>query len=441
MRQFYTGYENYSRSEINHLFRDEEWSMLQSSERRHICQELENRLASDRGTMPRQIFYEDIEGTTFGYQYRDTITLNSNLIEYGGFRIEDDETHQNLLYSKPTPGWQIYTTICHEDTHGVQEDEGRIQTARSYLNSSVDYDLYRLQPSEREAFAKGYTMTLEAMEQEQREFGGMENEIETYENDIAPNDYERRLQEAKDKYGDNIQERLDRVVAERELYGRTNDLRFELLYTKQALIEGRDELAKAQNRALIGAAAYESQSGIGQDEAQDQQNEGKSPSSENLGQNREESNKPEDEENQAWQNAAGQQSDEYQEQVIFGSASPYLDKSSGTETNNSVEQGAEVRADESATDAYRDEQADYGDVPSQETYGDKDAVNPYLDEENDAHWESASETGIWRPDEYESTGSESGAYDTAAESYEIAGNSESGGYSESSSQSRGQSMG
>ena len=235
-----TGFEHLSDIRFNHLFCDEEWIALSPRGRLNACQELENRLAEERGTRPRTVSEEPMEGGVYGYQFRDRIVMNSHLLTDCGFHVTDEETGQETVIGVDVAGWQVYDTVCHEDTHGMQQDEGRIQTARSYINYDTNPLLYRLQPSEREAFDRGMDKTREAMLEQQKVYGGLEEEIETYELVNQENDYESTLREAQSRYGENIQDELNRAVAERELRGRASNPVMERLYDRQQRMSTHD---------------------------------------------------------------------------------------------------------------------------------------------------------------------------------------------------------
>lgn len=157
----------YSSEELCKAFAGNYWNNLDTDLRAELLREVEIRLAAERNSEPREIEFKDLEGFTLGYQSGDTIVINRNLVEIGAFRTEVLNKETNEVTTRydmaEAVNWNLLATVFHEDTHGVQEDEGRGQSVRSYIEADSDYLLYRLGPDEREAFDNGQGRTAEVI--------------------------------------------------------------------------------------------------------------------------------------------------------------------------------------------------------------------------------------------------------------------------------------
>jgi len=159
-----TRWTGYSSEDLCKQFASNYWKDLSVEDKQELLQEVENRLASERNTESRQLDFKNLNGLTLGYQSGDSIVVNSNLVEIGAFRTEVLNKETNEVTTRydmaEAVNWNLLATIFHEDTHGVQEDEGRGQSVRSYIEADSDYLLYRLGPDEREAFDNGQGRTM-----------------------------------------------------------------------------------------------------------------------------------------------------------------------------------------------------------------------------------------------------------------------------------------
>ena len=79
-------YADISDDQLRNLFSSDNWkNNLSYEQRMAACQEVENRLAEERGTEPRNVMSEHMDGTCYGYQSGYTIALNEEMMRDGTF--------------------------------------------------------------------------------------------------------------------------------------------------------------------------------------------------------------------------------------------------------------------------------------------------------------------------------------------------------------------
>lgn len=215
-----TPFSGLSQTALDSRFQSQVWDRLPYETRLALCQEVENRLAARQGLQPRTVVAQPMEDKRYGVQRGDTIVLNSHLLRDGVFRstyLDADNVPRTVEITVPAAGWNTYDTLCHEHTHGAQWDQGRAQTAASYIPPTRDYPLYRIQPDEREAFAVGQQEALAAIARVEEAIGRELPEKETYLAAVQAEAYEPALARAQMCYGDpGVREVLDQVVFDRE---------------------------------------------------------------------------------------------------------------------------------------------------------------------------------------------------------------------------------
>lgn len=213
-----TLFSKHSVVQFTNLFRARIWNQLTPQMKHQACQELENRLAAERNSVPRTIVAERMEGACYGYQSGNKIYINQNLLESGRFVTYDEITGAKVNdYQVDAAGWQIFDTICHEDEHGAQYDRGDAQSYRSYITCNTDSVLYRIQKDEASAFAIGNMRTLDAIELQKNTLGEIEPDMMAYVRDIKADRYQDALSEAQIRYHDeNIKATLDQAISDAE---------------------------------------------------------------------------------------------------------------------------------------------------------------------------------------------------------------------------------
>lgn len=214
-------YADISDDQLRNLFSSDNWkNNLSYEQRMAACQEVENRLAEERGTEPRNVMSEHMDGTCYGYQSGYTIALNEEMMRDGTFSstyIDEQGSPQTITVDVPAPSWNTLDTICHEDMHGVQEDEGRAATMASYVKPETDYELYRIQPCEREAYDAGESYTLSAINRVEAASGEVDPDKLAYLEVIEQNSYDDARASAAEHYADpDIEQSLDEVLSDRQ---------------------------------------------------------------------------------------------------------------------------------------------------------------------------------------------------------------------------------
>jgi len=215
-----TRYRYFSDLELGSLFCDEVWNTMDVVQKVAVCQEVENRLAAERSGQPRTVCIDKMEGSTYGFQSGDYIVLNESVLEegkvYASYQNEAGETISRGV-AIDAPGFMMYDTVCHEDTHGVQRDEQRMPSYDAYMEPETMWCIYRIQPCEAEAFRKGNQNTLEMIKKLQQEAGIYTPEMEKYMDYVEYNSYTQALDQAKQFCMDeNVQDTLQQVITDKE---------------------------------------------------------------------------------------------------------------------------------------------------------------------------------------------------------------------------------
>ncbi len=206
--------EKLTQAQLHSLFAPSTWQGLSIHTRRDICQEVANRYASAHGTAPCRVTMAPMEGATYGYHQGGIITLNQYILGSGKFLTRDLDSQGIPCYREhdaPGGSWQVLETVYHEANHGLQDAQGR--DPFTYVEPETDYDLYRIQPCEAEAFAEGQSRTLEAIQ----ESGVRDSDTSAYIQTVKANNYYSHLEEARENYRDpDIENTLAQVIRDRD---------------------------------------------------------------------------------------------------------------------------------------------------------------------------------------------------------------------------------
>ena len=213
-----TGYENYSRAQLHSFFSSDKWKTLDLNTKINVCQEIENRYAHENGVNPCVIRHESMNGSTYGYQFGNTITLNTNLLRDGIFVTQFKDSNgitQTVQTQAIAPSWNTLDTVYHEGTHGIQTAKGQIP--HTYIHPSTDRDLYRIQAIEKEAYAMGQSKTLEAISEVEQYSGITDTDKKEYIEYVRMDSFNAALQDSIVHYNDtNIEQTLNTVIHDRD---------------------------------------------------------------------------------------------------------------------------------------------------------------------------------------------------------------------------------
>lgn len=246
-----TRYADLGDTQLLGLFSTDQWGKLSFSEKLDACQEVENRYAAAHNCEPCTVRAEPMTGATFGYQNNHSICLNEDVVRDGVFLTEDvDENGATVLVPVDVraSNWQTLETVFHEGTHGIQESRG--QMPGTYFGPESDYDIYRIQPCEKEAFQAGQENTLRAIAAVQAAEGKQDQNAADYVAAVKAASYEASLEAAARNYGDeNIDVTLEALIQHRE-YGLTLQNPSESYKALGELLDRQDgQLMEAQNEA------------------------------------------------------------------------------------------------------------------------------------------------------------------------------------------------
>ncbi len=228
-----TRYSDLSQSSLHALFTHEAWQKATPEERLDALQEVSDRFAQENGIQPCVITKEEMDGFTYGYQSNsygtNFITINSHVIDEGKFvtNVYDNEGKltETVEENVSAPGWNLLDTTYHETEHAIQRETGQMHdtyigpggTDENGNQIPGDYDLYRIGPEERDAFATGQGKTIAAIMLNEAETGKADPDKDDYMASVLADSYENALSNAKEHFGDeNVQETLDMVIQDRD---------------------------------------------------------------------------------------------------------------------------------------------------------------------------------------------------------------------------------
>lgn len=204
------------------LFASDNWrNHMSCQDRLQACQEVENRLAQERGTLPRAVVPRPMDGKTYGFQSGACIVMNEHMLRDNAFYISYRDENGADVTAKveiDAVSWQTLDTVYHEDWHGAQQDMNSPTLMREYIDPtfSGDYDLYRIQGCEKEAFAVGNDRTLDALRSVQARTGQCDPEQAAYLAAIRAESFDEALARAEAKYdGADIEQTLAQVGEDR----------------------------------------------------------------------------------------------------------------------------------------------------------------------------------------------------------------------------------
>lgn len=179
----HTNYERLSDEQLGDLFHSAYWDSpaMTLEDKVAACQEIVNRDALSHGAQPCEVVTEHMTGTSFGYySYSDgRIHVNSNVLDQG---VMVDENGNTAPFSGSNA--ETLDTLFHENYHAYSAqltealenmdselsynrdivadavkrgiDIDAVRAADTiYVSSDTSYDVYRVQPSEKEAFNAG----------------------------------------------------------------------------------------------------------------------------------------------------------------------------------------------------------------------------------------------------------------------------------------------
>lgn len=213
-----TRYDTLTHGQLNALFSSAQWSGLSFEERLDACQEVANRYAAEHDVEPCLITHHPMEGSAYGEQFGSTIRLNTYLVRDGQFCTHFTDENGNRMESRINalaPSWNTLDTVYHEGTHGIQEQLGQIPG--TYITPNMDWDLYRIQGVEKEAYAAGQSRTLQALADYEQATGKFDSARLDYFAAARNDSFQNALSDAARHYNDpNIEQTLAAVIQDRE---------------------------------------------------------------------------------------------------------------------------------------------------------------------------------------------------------------------------------
>lgn len=213
-----TRYDTLTQGQLNALFSSAQWAGLSFEERLDACQEVANRYAAEHDVEPCLITHHPMEGSAYGEQFGSTIRLNTYLVRDGQFCTHFTDENGNRVEGRIdalAPSWNTLDTVYHEGTHGVQTQLGQIP--ETYITPSMDWDLYRIQGIEKEAYAVGQSRTLQALSDYEQATGKFDPARLDYFTAARNDSFQTALSDAARHYNDpNIEQTLATVIQDRE---------------------------------------------------------------------------------------------------------------------------------------------------------------------------------------------------------------------------------
>ena len=213
-----TRYDTLTQGQLNDLFSTAQWNGLSFAERLDACQEVANRYAAEHDVEPCLITHHPMEGSAYGEQFGNTIRLNTYLVRDGQFCTHYTDQNGNRCEARinaQAPSWNTLDTVYHEGTHGIQTQLGQIPG--TYITPNMDWDLYRIQGIEKEAYAAGQSRTLQALAEYEQRTGTFDPARLDYFASARNDSFQAALSDAARHYNDpNIEQTLATVIQDRE---------------------------------------------------------------------------------------------------------------------------------------------------------------------------------------------------------------------------------
>lgn len=213
-----TRYDTLTQEQLNALFSSAQWNGLSFAERLDACQEVANRYAAEHDVEPCLITHHPMEGSAYGEQFGSTIRLNTYLVRDGQFCthfIDENGNRCEVRTNAMAPNWNTLDTVYHEGTHGIQTQLGQIPD--TYITPNMDWDLYRIQGIEKEAYAAGQSRTLQALSNYEQSTGKFDAARTEYFASARNDSFQSALADAAQHYNDpNIEQTLATVIQDRE---------------------------------------------------------------------------------------------------------------------------------------------------------------------------------------------------------------------------------
>ena len=213
-----TRYDTLTQGQLHALFSSAQWAGLSFEARLDACQEVANRYAAEHNVEPCLITHHPMEGSAYGEQFGSTIRLNTYLVRDGQFCTHFFDENGNRVERRIdvlAPSWNTLDTVYHEGAHGIQTQLGQIPG--TYITPNMDWDLYRIQGIEKEAYAAGQRRTLQALSDYEQATGKFDPARLDYLAAARNDSFQTALSDAARHYNDpNIEQTLATVIQDRE---------------------------------------------------------------------------------------------------------------------------------------------------------------------------------------------------------------------------------
>jgi len=205
---------SYDMKELNYFFNPKTWENLEYSKKIEILQELENRFAEEQGREAKHITAKPFLGSTVGAwsKSEDIIMINDFMLSDNSFVFDPLKEG----YYRPDASLLLYETVAHEGYHAYQDyvidnpdkhaDKTQLEEWKlnsfslgnhtNYITSKENFNEYRLQPIERDAFNFGCSKTLGAVKDIENKYGN-QYECKCYSEAYKIRSYDNVLNDAK----------------------------------------------------------------------------------------------------------------------------------------------------------------------------------------------------------------------------------------------------
>ena len=261
----HTIYSNYSDLQLYSLFRAENWHSpnMDEFQRQQALQELVDRDSMKNGIASVPVEVSDQVGS-FGV-YRpgsNSIGFNEGYVNRGYY--EYNRTGMPVA----APNLRVMSTAFHENTHSFQRqseanpdlyadnpqmarDVAANQYGYNYIPSRgeyTDYNLYRIQVLEREAFRIGAEKTAAAMKSLEPYYGKPDPNMAQFEG-LAERQYQESLRNAQLRYNDpNIQQTLQRAMNDNAFQNREIPKDLQSSYYEVRAMIAKNEIEMRQSQ-------------------------------------------------------------------------------------------------------------------------------------------------------------------------------------------------
>ncbi len=237
-----TMYKNLSDSQLRSMYDESVWFNLGENERLDLLQETVNREAiANGGQYSCKVVFDDLEPGTAGEQRGNTIYMNRTMfVEDMTFAKYDGRV---MMMPLNDANLRAYEVVQHEHQHvkqdmisyGVVEADAETravfmannftisdvngQEGLQYMIGESGYEFYYLNPTELDAYKTSQEKTMQLAAELDKNAGAVKLSSQIYREQLAETGYEARLEQFRERFGNENIDMEVRNVLVNKFYG------------------------------------------------------------------------------------------------------------------------------------------------------------------------------------------------------------------------------